>query len=37
MQNMSWVELLKAELGERANLASEFAKNDENTKKEIAK
>ena len=31
--NMPWMEEVKAELGERANLASEFAMTDENMKK----
>ena len=35
--NMSWMEEVTAELGERANLASDFAITDENMKKEIAK
>ena len=34
--NMPWIEEVKAELGKRANLVSEFAITDENMKKEIA-
>ena len=37
MPNMSWIEVVKAELSERANFVSEFAITDENVKKEIAK
>ena len=37
MPNMPWMEEVKAELGERANLVSEFAITDENMKKEVAK
>ena len=35
--NMPWMEEVKAELGEPANLVSEFAITDENMKKKIAK
>ena len=37
MPNMPWMEEVKAELGERANLVSEFAITDENMKKEVTK
>ena len=37
MPNMLWMEEVKAKLGERANLVSEFAITNENMKKEIAK
>ena len=37
MPNMPWMEEVKAELGERANLVSKFAITDENMKKEISK
>ena len=35
--NMPWIEEVKAELGERTNLVSEFAITDENMNKEVAK
>ena len=35
--HMLWMEEVKAELGERANLVSKFVITEENTKKEIAK
>ena len=37
MQNLLWMEKVKAKLAERANLVSEFAITDENMKKEIPK
>ena len=37
MLNLPWMEEMKAELGKRANLVSEFAITDKNIKKEIAK
>ena len=37
MPNMPWMEEVKAEMGERVNLVSEFAITDKNMKKEVAK
>ena len=37
MPNMPWMEEVKAKLGKRANLVSEFAITGENMKKEIVK
>ena len=37
MPNMPWMEEVKAELGERANLVNKFVITDENMKKEISK